>query len=68
MVNLCIEHDTEEDWTYGLSREYLTKHAEDWYNSNEMLKKECPKYGIKYIDTSKERRNILKDTLEKLEI
>ncbi|MGN1303098.1 MAG: hypothetical protein ACI4VO_05665 [Clostridia bacterium] len=68
MVNLCIEHDTKEDWTYGLSREYLTKHAEDWYNSNEMLKKECPKYGIKYIDTSKDRRNILKDTLEKLEI
>lgn len=37
MVNLCIKHDKEKDWTYGLSREYLEKHAEDWYNCNEML-------------------------------
>lgn len=68
MVNLCIEHDTEEDWTYGLSSEYLKKHAEDWYNSNEMLKIECHKYGIRYIDTFKDRIKVLKDTLDKLEI
>lgn len=66
MVQQCITYDTKESWTYKLPREYLTKHAEDWYNSNEMLKKECPKYGIKYIDTSKDREKILKDTLEKL--
>lgn len=44
----------------------MTKHANDWYNANEMLKKECPKYGITYIDTSKNREEILKDTLEKI--
>lgn len=51
MVELCIEHDIE----FGLSREYLKKHAIDWYSANEMLKKECPKYGIKYYDTSENR-------------
>lgn len=66
MVQQCIKYDTEESWTYKLPIEYLTKHAKDWYNSNEMLKKECPNYGIKYIDTSKNREKILKDTLEKL--
>jgi hypothetical protein len=66
MVNQCIKYDIEESWTYGLSRAYLTKHANDWYNANEMLKKECPKYGITYIDTSKNREEILKDTLEKI--
>ncbi len=66
MVEQCIKYDTEESWTYNLPKEYLAKHAEDWYNSNEMLKKECPNYGIKYIDTSKGREKILKDTLEKL--
>lgn len=66
MVNQCIKYDTEESWTYGLSREYLTKHASDWYNANEMLKKECPKYNITYIDTSKNREMVLKDTLEKI--
>ena len=64
MVDLCIKHDKEQDWTYGLPREYLEKHAEDWYRSNEMLKKECPKYGIKYIDTSKNRESVLEKILE----
>ena len=27
MVELCIEHDKEKDWTYGLSREYLKEHT-----------------------------------------
>ena len=66
MVNQCIKYDTKESWTYGLQREYIAKHAEDWYNSNEMLKKECPKYGIEYIDTSKDRDNVLKCILEKI--
>lgn len=66
MVNLCIKYDKENDWTYGLSREYLEKHAEDWYNCNEMLKKESPKYGIEYIDTSKDREKVLKNILEKI--
>lgn len=66
MVNLCLEHDKEEDWTYGLPREYIRKHAEDWYNCNEMLKKECPKYGIKYVDTSKDREQILNKILDEI--
>lgn len=67
MVDLCIEHDKEKDWTYGLSREYLEKHAEDWYKCNEMLKRECPKYGIRYIDTSKNREEILNSMLKEIE-
>lgn len=66
MVEQCIKYDTVESWTYNLPKEYLVKHAQDWYYSNEMLKKECPNYGIEYIDTSKDREKILKDTLEKL--
>lgn len=66
IVNQCIEYDTEESWTYGLSKEYLLEHAKDWYNCNEMLKIECPKYGIRYIDTSKDRDKVLKEILEKL--
>ncbi len=66
MVKQCVMYDTKESWTYGLSEEYLLKHAMDWYSSNEMLKVECPKYGIKYIDTSKDRENVLKKILEDL--
>ncbi len=67
MVNQCIKYDTSESWTYGLPREYLKKHAEDWYKCNEMLKVECPKYGIEYIDTSKNREIILNKILSKIE-
>lgn len=68
MVNQCITYDTEESWTYGLSKEYLLKHAEDWYNCNEMLKIECLKYGIKYIDTSKNRKEVLSQILNEIVI
>lgn len=67
MVNQCIKYDTDESWTYGLPREYLKKHAEDWYNCNKMLKEECPKYGIRYIDTSKDRVETLNKILNNID-
>lgn len=66
IVEQCIKYDTEESWTYGLSKEYLLEHAQDWYNCNEMLKVECPKYGIRYIDTSKNRNEILNNILDNI--
>lgn len=66
MIELCIEHDKEKDWTYGLSREYLKEHAQDWFSANEMLKNECPKYGIKYYDTSKNRVEILNTIMKEV--
>ena len=68
MVELCIKYDKKEDWSYGLSREYLKKHADNWQQSNEMLKQECPKYGIRYIDTSKNREKILNEILEEISL
>lgn len=66
MVNQCITYDTEESLTYGLPKEYLLEHAKDWYDYNEMLKMECQKYGINYIDTSKNREKVLTEILENL--
>lgn len=67
MVDLCVKHDTEKDWTFGLPIEYLRKHAADWYSTNEMLKKECPKYKIKYYDTSKDRIECLNNIIKNIE-
>lgn len=33
---------------------------------NELLKLECPRYGIKYIDTSENREQILHSILESI--
>ncbi len=68
MIKQCITYDTEESWTYKLPREYLLEHAQDWYECNERLKIECPKYGIEYIDTSRDREKVLNEILEKIQI
>lgn len=67
MVDLCIKHDTEKDWTFNLPRDYLKKHAIDWFKANQMLKKECPKYNIKYYDTSKNRVDVLNNIMKEIE-
>ena len=66
IIDLCREHDKESDWTYDISNEKLESHAEKWSEMNERLKIECPKYGIKYIDTSKNREEILKNILDSI--
>ena len=66
MVNQCVTYDTKESWTYGLPKEYIAKHAEDWYEANIMLQQECPKYGIQYIDTSKNRIETLNQILNNI--
>ncbi len=67
MVDLCIKHDTEKDWTFNLPRDYLKEHATDWFAANQMLKKECPKYNIKYYDTSKNRVDVLNNIMKEIE-
>lgn len=67
MVDLCIKHDTEKDWTFNLPRDYLKQHAADWFKANQMLKKECPKYNIKYYDTSKNRVDVLNNIMKEIE-
>lgn len=66
IINLCLEHDRPKDWSYKMSYEDLEKHAESWAEKNQLLKRECPKYGIEYIDTSKDREKVLIEILEKL--
>lgn len=61
-VEQYIKYDTEKSWTYQLPKEHLRKHAKDWYHSNEMLKKECPKY----VDTSKNRKKTLQEMVESI--
>ena len=66
IIDLCRNHDKKEDWTYDVSDEELEAHAEKWAEMNEELKRDCPKYGIKYIDTSKNREEILNKLLNEI--
>lgn len=66
IMKLCRDNDKPEDWSFNISDEDLDAHAEKWAETNEILKVDCPKYGIEYIDTSKNRNEILKSILEKI--
>ena len=39
----------------------------DWYERNKMLKRECPKYNIKYFDTSRNRNTIFQEIIDYIE-
>lgn len=66
IVEQCLKYDTEESWSYGLDKEYLLRYAKKFSLENEMFKRECPKYGIEYIDTSKNREQVFKNILDKI--
>ncbi len=66
IINSCRKNDKQDDWTYKISDEDLDAHAQEWAETNELLKKECPKYGIEFIDTSKNRKQILTEILNKI--
>lgn len=66
VINLCREHDTEQDWSYNMPYEDLKAHAEKWIETNEIFKRDCPKYGIKYYDTTKDREKVLQQVLDSI--
>ena len=66
IIQLCRENDREKDWTYHITDQELEAHAENWTEINELLKKECEKYEIKYIDTSKNREKVLRDIIKEI--
>lgn len=40
--------------------------TEKWIETNEEFKRDCPKYGIKYYDTTKDREKVLQDIVEEI--
>lgn len=60
IIELCREYDTDEDWSLKITDKQLGINADKLVEKNELLKNKYPKYGIKYIDTSKNRSEILK--------
>ena len=64
IIKLCRKYDTKEDWSYYETDEDLDKHAEKWSEMNKEIEEECKRYNIKYIDTSKDRKQALNDAFK----
>lgn len=58
--------EQDNDWTLKRTDEELLIHAREWINNSKKFKNECKKVGIKYIDTSFNRNQILKKLKEEL--
>lgn len=67
IIDLCKNNDKETDWSYNMPIEKLEVHANKWNETNQLLKEQCKQYGIEYIDTSKNRDEILNRILEKID-
>ena len=58
------KRDKPRDWSYEKTDEELKPYIDEFYEKNLFLLKECPKYGFKYFDTSKNRERVLNDAYE----
>lgn len=61
------KYETEKDWTYGRSEEYMKKHCTYWIQKSVEYEKECQNLDIWYVDTSFDRDLKLQQALKKIE-
>lgn len=64
IFELVRKNDSETDWSYTKTDKELKKFIKDFYEKNQLLIKECQKYGFKYVDTHKNREKILRETFD----
>lgn len=61
------ENDTDFDWSQNLSIEELEEKCEKYIERAKVYQKQCKLYGIKFIDTSQNREQVLKEVLDEIE-
>lgn len=62
--SMVREHDKPREWSYKKTDEELKPYIDEFYEKNVFLLEECPKYGFKYFDTSKNREKVLNEAYE----
>lgn len=62
-----IRHfDTVDDWTLNTSDEKLRMHIETYIEISKYLQEECQKYGLPFIDVSKNREEVLEKLINEI--
>lgn len=65
--NEIRKYQTEKDWTFNRSDEELVEHCKHWIGKSIEFAEECKKLDIWFVDTSKNREEVLAKTLNKIE-
>lgn len=60
-------YETDSDWTYDRTDEEIIEHSRHSIEKSIEQEKECKKLNIWYVDTSFNRDDVLKDTLNTIE-
>lgn len=70
VLNNYRKYEQPKDWTINRTDEELLIHVEEWIKKSKIFKNDCEKNGIKYIDTSYNRDEVInqlkKELVEKL--
>lgn len=61
LLNLIRQYDTEFDWTYKKSDEWMLKFCQQLIDESEQLKRDCEKYGFYYFNTFENRKEKLNE-------
>lgn len=65
--NQIRKYQTEKDWSFKKTDEFLLEHCTYWIPQSRKHKKECKELDIWYIDTSTNREEILEETFSLIE-
>lgn len=60
------EHDTPEDYTYGLSDEERLEGCRYLVEQSQLMREQCEKLGLSYYETSRNREAVLEEILARL--
>ena len=65
--NKIRKNDSAKDWTYMLTDKELLECSTRMIEKGKIIKEECKKYNISFVDTSHDREKILKSILDDIE-
>ena len=66
LFKLVRNNDTEKDWSFSKTDTELKEYIDEFYAKHLYLKQACKKYGFEYVDTSKNRMEVLNKLAEKI--
>lgn len=61
------QNDTDLDWTHNCSMEELIERSKGYIERAKRYKKQCELYGINFVDTSKNREQVLQQIIQEIE-
>lgn len=67
LAHLIKQNDTNLDWTYDCSIEELIEYSKKYIKRAKEYKKQCELYHINFVDTSKNREQVLQQVLKDIE-